>query len=348
MNLGSPDSTKVKDVRKYLGQFLMDGRVIDVPAFFRALLVKGIIVPFRAPKSAKAYKKIWTDEGAPLILYTEQLARALQKQGDELYVYFGMRYGNPAPQSVYKKIQSNHPNLDRALVIPLYPHYAMSSYETAVVYAEEEWQKGNFDYTLDYLGPIYKDTRYIHALAESIRPYLDRPFDKILFSYHGIPKRHIMKGDCTGTHCFKVDDCCHQPSKAHAYCYRHQCITTTEEVTSILKISNEKWMYSFQSRLGSDEWLKPYTAKVLEELPKQGVKNLLVACPAFVSDCLETIEEISMEGKEEFLKAGGAHFEQIPCLNVNQVWVDCLEAYINDYFSGDRSMLLQKENLMIL
>lgn len=346
MNLGSPDSTSVKDVRKYLRQFLMDGRVIDVPAFFRALLVKGIIVPFRAPKSAKAYKKIWMDEGAPLIWYTEQLAKALEDQGEDLHLYYGMRYGNPDPQSVYREIEAKHPNLDRVLVIPLYPHYAMSSYETAVAYAEEEWNKGGFSFELDYLGPVYQEKRYLEALSKSIQPYLEQEYDKLLFSYHGVPKRHILKGDCTGEHCFKVEDCCHQPSAAHQYCYRHQCVTTTEKVAELLGIPEDKWMYSFQSRLGTDEWLQPYTAKVLEELPEQGVKKLLVACPAFVSDCLETIEEISMEGKEEFLEAGGASFEQIPCLNVQQVWIDCLKSYINDYFSGDRSLLLQKEELM--
>ena len=291
MNLGSPDSTNVKDVKKYLDEFLMDGRVIDKPWLFRALLVKGIIVPFRAPKSAKAYQSIWTEKGSPLILISEQLRDALKKEVEEPVV-IAMRYGNPSPRAAFDDLVQQNPGLEEVVLVPMYPHYAMSSYETAVEYAKEHHKKGGYRFKLTTIKPYYDNEDYLHALCESIRPFLNSEYDQILFSYHGVPERHIYKGDVTGQHCLKVENCCDRSSPAHQYCYRHQCWTTTKLVTEKLNIPGEKWGFSFQSRLGRDPWLQPYTAARLEQLPKEGVKNLLVVCPAFVSDCLETLEEI--------------------------------------------------------
>ncbi|MBC6491579.1 ferrochelatase [Flavihumibacter stibioxidans] len=328
MNLGSPDSTSVKDVRRYLNEFLMDERVIDMSYLGRLLLVRGIIVPFRAPKSAKAYASIWTDEGSPLIVLTKQLQAALQEQVAEP-VAIAMRYGNPSPKQAYDELLRREPGLEEVILVPMYPHYAMSSYETAVEYAKEQHLKGGYTFKLDIVPPYYNEPHYLETLAESIRPFLEQEYDHILFSYHGVPERHIHKGDITGSHCLKVANCCEVNSPAHKQCYRHQCVFTTKKMAEYLQLPEGKWSFSFQSRLGRDPWLQPYTAVRFEEMPKEGIKKLLVVCPAFVSDCLETLEEIAEEGKEEFLHAGGETFTMIPCLNVHPMWVKTLVGYVN-------------------
>jgi protoporphyrin/coproporphyrin ferrochelatase len=327
MNLGSPDSISVKDVRRYLDEFLMDERVIDYPYLFRLLLVKGIIVPFRAPKSAEAYKSIWTKEGSPLIVFTKQLQESLQRQIPEP-VEIAMRYGNPTAQRAYDNLILKDPALEEVVLMPLYPHYAMSSYETAVEHMKAIHKKYKYSFKLTTIEPYYNNEDYIHALSESIKPYLGNDFDKLLFSYHGVPERHILKGDITGNHCLQSADCCEVESPAHKYCYRHQCFKTTALVTNDLSIPKEKFELSFQSRLGRDKWLTPYTAKRLSELPNEGVKKLLIACPAFVSDCLETLEEIAEQGKEIFLRAGGDSFTMIPCLNTNPLWVSAIAKFV--------------------
>jgi protoporphyrin/coproporphyrin ferrochelatase len=341
MNLGSPDSTDVKDVKKYLDEFLMDERVIDKPWLFRALLVKGIIVPFRAPKSAEAYRSIWTEKGSPLILISEQLRDALKKEVDEP-VTIAMRYGSPSPKAAFDELAQKNPGLEEVILVPMYPHYAMSSYETAVEYAKEHHKQGGYRFKLTTIRPYYNNEDYINALCESFQPFLHSDYDQILFSYHGVPERHIYKGDVTGQHCLKVSSCCDVPSPAHEYCYRHQCWTTTKLVTERLNIPKEKWGFSFQSRLGRDPWLQPYTAVRLEQLPKEGVKKLLVVCPAFVSDCLETLEEIAEEGKEIFLHSGGERFEMIPCLNVHPVWVRAIAKWIKEYVNGSNEMIVSQ------
>ncbi len=342
MNLGSPDSTSIKDVKRYLDEFLMDERVIDKPWLFRALLVKGIIVPFRAPKSAEAYKSIWTEKGSPLIVISEQLRSVLDKEIEEP-VAIAMRYGNPSPKAAFDKLLQTNPDLEEVIAVPMYPHYAMSSYQTAVEYAKEQHKKGEYTFKLTTIKPYFDNEDYLHALCESIKPYVQDEYDQVLFSYHGVPERHIYKGDITGQHCLRTPDCCDTPSPAHQYCYRHQCWRTTKLVVERLQIPKEKWGFSFQSRLGRDPWLQPYTAMRLEQLPKEGVKKLLVVCPAFVSDCLETLEEIAVEGKEIFLHAGGENFEMVPCLNVHPLWVNALAKWVREYVSGSSEMVLSQK-----
>lgn len=339
MNLGSPESTAVKDVRKYLGEFLMDGKVIDVPLFFRFLLVKGIIVPFRSPKSAHAYQSIWTNEGSPLIVLTKQLQLALQKQL-EAPVTIAMRYGKLSPTEAYEELMEKVPGLEEVLLVPMYPHYAMSSYETAVEYAVSTHKRKKYPFKLKIIKPYYDDADYVTALAESIKPYLQSDYDHILFSYHGVPERHIHKGDITGQHCLKVADCCNVNSEAHKQCYRHQGFTTTKLVAERLGLDKNKFSVSFQSRLGRDEWLKPYTAMRLQEMPGEGIKKLLVVCPAFISDCLETLEEIALQGKQSFLESGGERFEAIPCLNVHPLWVTTIAKWARQHAEGDLTMML--------
>lgn len=329
MNLGSPDSTEIKDVKKYLNQFLMDGRVIDKPYILRALLVQGIIVPFRASKSAEAYETIWTKEGSPLIVFSKQLRDAVQQQV-EMPVEITMRYGNPTPGAAFEKLLERLPGMDEVVAVPLYPHYAMSSFETAVEFVKEIHKKKNYGFTLNFIDPYFKEPDYIEALADTMKPYLQQDYDHILFSYHGVPARHILKSDITGKHCLQSPDCCNTPSPAHAFCYRHQCITTTKLVTEKVSVPKEKYSISFQSRLGKG-WLEPFTDVRLEEMPKEGIKKLLVICPAFVSDCLETLEEIEMRGKESFMEAGGESYTMIPCLNTHPLWVKALSRWVTEF-----------------
>ncbi|HVG13505.1 MAG TPA: ferrochelatase, partial [Chitinophagaceae bacterium] len=324
-------------------EFLMDERVIDKPWLLRAFLVKGIIVPLRAPRSAKAYESIWTEKGSPLIVTSKEQQEALDNELQE-DVVMAMRYGSPTPREAFESLVKNNPDLEEVIAIPLYPHYAMSSYETAVEYAKEKYKEGGYTFKLTFIKPFYDEANYLHALAENIKHYLERDYDQVLFSYHGIPERHVIKCDPSGQHCLKVANCCEVPAEAHAYCYRHQCWTTTKKIVAQLNIPDGKWGFSFQSRLGRDPWLKPYTAKRLEELPGEGVKKLLVVCPAFVTDCLETLEEIAEEGKESFIHSGGEEFELIPCLNVNPLWIQTMANWVRDYKNGSRERVLVEMN----
>lgn len=341
MNLGSPDSTKVKDVRRYLNQFLMDEKVIDIPYLSRLLLVKGIIAPFRAPKSAEAYRTIWTSDGSPLVEHTKQLRSALQLQLDAP-VEIAMRYGNPSIEAAFENLLKIEKDLDEVIAIPLYPHYAMSSYETAVDNVKEVHRAKKYKFKLDFIKPYYSEEHYIDALAENIRPYLQQEHDHILFSYHGIPERHLQKSDTTGCHCLKTADCCNVLSPAHATCYRHQCLTTMKLIAEKLNLSESKYSFSFQSRLGRDPWLKPYTDFRLTDMPKEGIKKLLILCPAFVSDCLETLEEIAIRGKETFMEAGGESYTMIPCLNIHPLWVQALAGWVKQVENGNKEMLLSR------
>ncbi len=339
MNLGSPDSTSHKDVRKYLMEFLMDGRVIDKPYLYRLILVGGIIVPFRVKNSAEAYRTIWTDQGSPLIILTRELQQALQPMVDEP-VEIAMRYGNPSVQSAYDALLQKHPDLEEVIAVPLYPHYAMSSYETAVEHAKEVYKKGNYPFSLQFIKPFFNDPGYINALAGSIAPYLEQEYDHILFSYHGIPARHLHRDNKALLQtCIAQQGCTAADGAARKNCYRYECFETTKLVMQKLGIPENKFSIAFQSRLGKG-WLEPFTDKRLEAMPAEGIKKLLILCPAFVSDCLETLEEIAERGKESFIGAGGTSYTFIPCLNTNREWVSTMAGWIKEYGKGDQSMIL--------
>ena len=321
VNLGSPKSTKVEDVKEYLDEFLMDEKVIDYRWFFRALLVRGIILKTRPKKSAAAYETVWTDEGSPLIVISKKIQKKLQKLVD-VPVALGMRYAEPSIENGIRELVDK--GITEITLFPLYPQYAMSTTETVVDKAEEIRKKHFPGVKINYVQPFYNRDIYIDCLAESIREKLPESFDALQFSYHGVPERHIYKTDPTKT--CKIDDCCFKDElPSHPYCYRHQCFQTTELVRQKLGLDKEKVLISFQSRLGKDKWIEPYTDATLENLPKNGVKNLAITCPAFVSDCLETLEEISVEGKEEFLHAGGEQFNYIPCLNDEDRWIEVVK-----------------------
>lgn len=321
MNLGSPDSTSVKDVRRYLNEFLMDERVIDIPWLQRTLLVKGIITPFRAPKSAHAYKTIWTKDGSPLIVITKQLQEAVQKLVNEP-VEIAMRYGNPSPKAAFDALGNKVKDLEEVVLFPLYPHYALASYETAVEYAKEIHAKNKYPFRLTIVPPYFNDPGYIKAQSESMRPYLQQDYDHILFSYHGIPARHLHNRDVAQVkQCVQAGTCLAAGPEKNKNCYRYEVFETTRLVTEALNIPKEKYSLSFQSRLGKG-WLEPFTDIRLEQMPKEGIKKLLIVSPAFVSDCLETLEELEVRGKEIFIGAGGTDYQMIPCMNVHPLWVD--------------------------
>jgi protoporphyrin/coproporphyrin ferrochelatase len=321
LNLGSPKSTSVPDVRNYLREFLGDERVIDYPAAFRFALLEGIVLRTRPKKSAAAYATVWTPEGAPLLVTTEKLRAKLEK-ATGLPVITGMRYGTPSCAEAVQKVIDM--GIDDLFVMPQYPHYAMSSYETVVVKIQEELKRLAPDLKYHVLQPYFNDPAYIQALVESAKPWLSKPFDKLLFSYHGVPERHLRKGDPSKAHCTKVPNCCAVASPCHATCYKHQCVETTRLFTLAAGLRPEQVEVAFQSRFGPEKWVPPYTDERLEAMPSEGIKKLLVMCPAFTADCLETIEEISEEGKEDFMHAGGESFEQIPCLNDQDVYVKYL------------------------
>lgn len=328
VNLGSPDSTHVKDVYQYLKEFLSDPRVIDSSPLARWIVVNCFILPFRPKNTAHAYSQIWTKEGSPLILTSQNVQSDVAKQIN-IPIYLAMRYGNPSIAYTLNELQKE--GITDLYVIPLYPHYAMSSYETAVVAVEEAITQHQWGLTAHFLQPFYKDPEYIEALVKSAQPYLEEDFDLLLFSFHGIPRRHLEKSDPSKAHCLKVKNCCQKTNPSNATCYKHQCLETVRHFVQKANLPPEKYFVSYQSRLGRDPWLEPYTDKTLEQLPQKGIKKLLVICPAFVSDCLETLEEIAMSGKEAFLSAGGETFSQIPCLNTHPAWINFLSNKINTW-----------------
>lgn len=334
VNLGSPDSPTPKDVKPYLDEFLMDERVIDTPQWLRNIIVRGIILRTRPKKSAEAYQKIWWEEGSPLIVISERFAGKLRKQ-TQLPIALGMRYGTMTIKNALQEL--NDKGVDEVLLVPLYPHYAMSSYETVVVKAMEEQQQHYPGIRLTTLPAFYKNTDFIRVLSERIAEGLtDFDYDHILFSYHGIPERHIRKSDPTRFHC-KIDGrCCNTNSVAHNTCYRHQCFETTKAVSAYLNLPKDKISNSFQSRLPNDPWLKPYTDFEFDRLAKEGKKNLAVVTPAFVADCLETLEEIAMEGKNQFQEAGGKGYKHIPCLNDSDAWVGVMAKWANEWVEKDK------------
>ena len=331
VNLGSPESPEPKDVKKYLGEFLMDERVIDVPLWARTLIVKGIILNTRPKASASAYKRIWWKEGSPLIVISERLQNKIQKQVD-IPVALAMRYGSMTIKKGLQELVDK--GVSEVLLFPLYPQFAMATTETILVLAEEIIQ-AHFPYLkVESVPAFYNKPDYIEVLSNAIKNSLkDVAYQHLLFSYHGVPERHIRKRDITKSHC-KIDkSCCETSSKAHQFCYRHQCYEVTRLVAEKLQLKPETFSTSFQSRLGFDPWLQPYTDLTIEKLGKQGIKKMAIVTPAFVSDCLETLEEIAMEGREIFHEMGGETFTTVACLNDNDEWVNLLSKWINHWIS---------------
>ena len=329
VNLGSPESPTPKDVKPYLDEFLMDKYVIDVPFLLRALLVRGIILQTRPKKSAAAYAKIWTKDGSPLIVFSKKMHEKVQQQVD-IPVALSMRYGT---MTIHKGLQElKDKGVTEVMLLPLYPQHAKASTVTILELAEELRKKHFPEMKFTIVPAFYNKPDYIKALANSMKKYLDTfEYDHLLFSYHGIPERHIRKTDVTKSHC-KIDgSCCNTPSPAHEFCYRHQCYETTRQVVELLNIPKDKYSQTFQSRLAGDKWLEPYTDIEINKMPEKGIKKLAVVTPAFVSDCLETLEEIAMEANEQFLHHGGEEFLAIPCMNDGDEWCGVVADWIKDF-----------------
>ncbi|MDE1463042.1 ferrochelatase [Spartinivicinus poritis] len=325
VNLGSPDSPKEKDVRQYLKQFLMDPYVVDVPGWLRWLIVNCLVLPSRPKQSAEAYQSIWWPEGSPLVVLTQRLTDKLAKEVD-YPVHFAMRYGQPAMEK--EILQLAKTGIDELLLVPLYPHYAMSTVKTCIEEARRVLAKHHLSLKIRLHPVFFGHEQYISVLDEVTKPYIEEPFDHLLFSYHGLPERHLRKDDPTGSHCLSSAECCQQPHQAHQTCYRAQVYKTAELLANKLGLKEAQYSVAFQSRLGRDKWLTPYTSERLVELAQQGVKRLLVICPSFVADCLETLEEIGIQGKEAFIEAGGELLTLVPCLNDDAKWVSVLTDWL--------------------
>lgn len=322
VNLGSPASTSVADVRRYLNQFLMDPYVIDLPWPVRRLLVSLILIK-RPEQSAHAYASIWWEEGSPLVVLTRRLQQAMASHWNHGPVEIAMRYGEPSLPSVLQKLAAQ--GVRTVTLAPLYPQFADSTVTTVVEQAKAVIAEQKLPLQMNVLQPFYDQPEYIDALVESARPYLQQDFDHLLLSFHGLPERHLKKLDPTGTHNFQDADCCRDASvEMLAVCYRGQCLRTAQAFARKMGLPDGKWSVSFQSRLGKAKWIEPYTEARLDELAKGGAKKLLVMCPAFVADCIETLEEIGDRGREQFIEAGGEELQLVPCLNDHPEWVRAL------------------------
>jgi protoporphyrin/coproporphyrin ferrochelatase len=318
INTGSPDSPSVPDVRRYLREFLMDGRIIDLPVAIRAAVVYGCILPFRPRRSAEAYGRIWTPEGSPLVVTSQKIRDHLRLELGQP-VELAMRYGNPPVDQALARLECQ--NVRRVLVLPMFPHYAMSSYESAVVKVRQVAAKLHPHLRITVAPPYYDDPLYIRALVDVARPALSEAPDHVLFSFHGIPVRHLQK---TGR----------RPST----CYQHQSIATVRAFLNRSRWPEERASIAYQSRLGPDRWLEPHTHLELERLARSGVRRLAVMCPSFTVDCLETLEEIAIRGREIFLQAGGTEFTMIPALNDRIEWIRALGEMLNREQSVDLAL----------
>ena len=324
LQVGTPASPKVSDVRRYLREFLSDPRMLDMPALARALLLNAVILPFRPRKSAEAYREIWTEDGSPLTLHTQALSVGVQEMlGDGYRVTFGMRYGSPAIEAAVDELVDS--NCDRIVVLPLFPQYASASGGSAVAKTfdvlGERWNVPD----VTTIGVCYDDPGFLEATADIAGPLLEEFHpDHVLFSYHGLPEKHVRKSDPSGEWCLAAPSCCDRMTNVNRYCYRAQCFATTRGLASELELSDGSFSTTFQSRLAGQKWIEPYTDKELPRLYERGVRRLAVLTPSFIADCLETIEEIGIRGRRQWREAGGEDLLLVPCVNSNPVWVSAV------------------------
>ena len=326
INLGSPKSLDVSDVRAYLKEFLSDDLVIDLPKVLQQIILRSFILPFRPRKTKKAYETIWKD-GSPLIKNTRKIAKALQtKTGWNVDI--AMRYQNPSIKKSILYLKDKE--VDEVTIVPLYPHHAMSTTRSTEIYVKKIVEEHYPKLHMKFIKPFFDHPKYISALSKSIEPYLNNEFDKIIFSYHGIPERHIRKSDVYKNHCLQSSDCCQIDCESSKNCYRSNVWKTSMLTAKKLNLDDNKWMMSFQSRVSiiDPNWLNPYTDKEIINFSKQGIKNIAILCPSFVADCLETLEEINIRARQLFLESGGESFTFIPCLNNNENFIDFLSDLI--------------------
>jgi ferrochelatase len=320
LNLGTPDAPHPKEVRRYLKEFLMDPLVLDIPYLARWLLVHGAILPKRPITSAAAYRKVWTEAGSPLLFHLLELTHQVQAcLGENWVVKSAMRYGQPGIQKALEEFRTE--GIDTITLLPLYPQYSLAATESSIREVRRLVEKFTPDTSLEILDPFYRHDAFIRSFVKVIRASLaGYAYDHLLFSFHGLPERQIRKTDPTGAHCFATASCCDHLTEANANCYRAQCYESARLMARALDIPPDRYTVCFQSRLGRTPWIKPYTDELYRELPKKGVKRLAVACPAFVADCLETLEEVQIRGREEFIQNGGEELKLVPSLNSNDHW----------------------------
>ncbi|WP_058529154.1 ferrochelatase [Legionella londiniensis] len=316
INLGTPDAPDVTSVRRYLREFLADKRVITLPAFLRYMLLYGVILPLRPKQSARAYQTIWTEKGSPLLLYGQALKSKLQKKlGYSWIVSLGMRYGTPSLENALQELQE----CQKIIILPLYPQYSSAATGSSIEKIMALVAQKDIIPSLSIIRDFHQHPAFINAQAKQIKPFI-ADHDFILFSYHGIPQNHLLKEECQAL----CKDACSQASPRNAGCYRAQCGRTTEMLAEKLGLAKENYTTSFQSRLGKTPWIQPYTDKILYELRALGIKKLAVACPSFVADCLETLEEIGIRAKGEWQKLGGHALTLIPSMNAEDEWVKAI------------------------
>ena len=322
INLGSPKELSKKSVRQYLRVFLSDDNVVDLPKFFQQFILRLFILPFRPKNTLEAYEKIWTKEGSPLIISTESIANKLtEKTGWN--VEYAMRYEEPSIEKALHNFKNNE--INKIYVISLYPHNAMATTVTTELETRNVAMNISNDFELIFTKPFFDNEEYINAMVNSIRPYVEnKSYDKIIFSYHGIPKRQAKKTDETGEHCFSTSNCCEVENDGSKDCYRSHTRIASDLTAKKLGLEDDQWEIAYQSRIGPG-WLTPFTDKRLAKLPEEGKDNIAILCPSFISDCLETLEEIDIRGRETFLKAGGKKMTYIPCLNDSEDTINLLE-----------------------
>ena len=330
VNLGTPDSPSTSDVRKYLKEFLLDKRVIDIPWIFRQLLVRGIIAPFRANKSAKLYKELWTENGSPLKYYGEKLEDSLQaKLGSSYLVQIAMRYQNPSIEKGIENLIKK--GATSIIVFPLFPQYASAT--TGSIHEEvmRIMMKFQTIIPINFINSYPTHPKMIKSYVVRSSEYDVSSFDHVLFSFHGLPVRQLRKADNSKSHCQKIENCCQSICEANQFCYSAQCHQTAYAIASQLNLNENQYSVCFQSRLGKDPWIQPYTSDIIEDLSEKGAKNILVFCPAFVADCLETTIEISVEYQEEFTALGGKKIQLVESLNDHPLWVETISDIILEY-----------------
>ncbi|MDH1076657.1 ferrochelatase [Pseudomonas nitroreducens] len=321
VNLGSPASTRVEDVRRYLDQFLMDPYVIDLPWPIRRLLVS-LVLRKRPEESAHAYASIWWDDGSPLVVLSRRLQEAVRPFWSHGPVELGMRYGEPSIEGALLRLSQQ--DITQVTFAPLYPQFADSTTTTAIEEARRVMREHGLKLELKVLPPFYAEPEYRQALVDSVKPYLEQPYDHLLLSFHGLPESHIRKLVKDKSHDLTASSSRGVHEDVMAVCYRSQCLRTAEDFAAGAGLEDGRWSVSFQSRLGRNKWIEPYTEAQLDKLGKQGVKRLLVMCPAFVADCIETLEEIGQRGNEQFRAAGGEELVLVPCLNDQELWARAL------------------------
>lgn len=347
VNLGTPDAPTPAAVGSYLREFLMDGFVIDVPKPLRWFLVNVMIVPRRKGQSAKAYQKVQLPEGSPLLVYTRELAEKVAAQlavdDDRYVVEYAMRYGNPSIAASLAKLHSQ--DVSRIVVFPLYPQYAESSFETAVVETKRRAQELGYGERVSFFPPFYDRPEFIDAFARRIAAECEpcSP-EHIVFSFHSLPERHLRRLDATREHCLVKATCCDGIGAVNKNCYRAQCIFTARAIAEQLGLKDDSYTVSFQSRLGRAKWIGPTTENILRELAQRGVKRIAVSCPSFVADCLETVEEMGIRGRKTFLDAGGEELRLIPSLNADPAWVETVAKWVQEAFLKNKRRTIGSEN----